>query len=292
MFSLRIGGVPEHFNLPWHLLLESGDLARAGIEAQWRDFPDGSGAMAAALAQNEVDVAMLLTEGAVAGIAQGGEYHIVSAYTKSPLLWGIHVPADSALQSVADIRGATYAISRLGSGSHLMCFVHARRNNWPVEDLQFISVRSLQGAIDAFAANTAQVFFWEKFMTKPVVDAGIFRRIGEFAAPWPAFVVCASRSALADKAELIANVLRQVASVAAELAASSDGAQRIADRYGLRVEDVATWLGVTRWATHIGIDSRDLVSVVDTLQALQLVPAQFDSAKALAPLEQRAFGPL
>ena len=49
-----------------------------------------------------------------------------------------------------------------------------------------------------FASGNADVFFWEKFMTKPLVDAGRFRRVGEFVAPWPAFVVCASNSALAS----------------------------------------------------------------------------------------------
>ena len=286
MSTLNIGGVPEHFNVPWHLLLESGNLARGGIDARWRDYPDGSGAMAAALTKGEVDVAMLLTEAAVAGIAHGGEYSIVSLYTESPLLWGIHVPAGSALDKIGDVRGATYAISRLGSGSHLMCFVHAKQNGWPVDDLRFVAVRSLQGAIDAFAAGSAQVFFWEKFMTKPVVDSGVFRRLGEFAAPWPAFVVCASHAALAEKRELIAGVLRQVLRVAAELVASPGAASQIAARYGLRPADVATWLSATRWAANAGIDATVLRPVVDTLKELQLVPAQFESARAVASLTE------
>ena len=110
--------------------------------------------MASALTHNELDIAMLLTEGAVAGIAQGGRYGVVSLYTQSPLIWGIHVPAGSQLRRIADLEGATYAISRLGSGSHLMCFVHARENGWPLESLKFVTVRSLEGAIAAFEAGT------------------------------------------------------------------------------------------------------------------------------------------
>ena len=49
MISLRVAGVPEHFNLPWHLLLESGGARALGLDAAWRDVPEGSGAMAAAL---------------------------------------------------------------------------------------------------------------------------------------------------------------------------------------------------------------------------------------------------
>ena len=63
MNRLRIGGVPEHFNLPWLRLAESGALDDLGVA--WRDVPEGSGAMAAALRAGELDAAMLLTEGAV-----------------------------------------------------------------------------------------------------------------------------------------------------------------------------------------------------------------------------------
>jgi len=284
MKILNVGGVPEHFNLPWHLLIESGDPARQSIDIRWRDFPDGSGAMAAALSEGELHVAMLLTEAAVAGIAQGGKYSIVSLFTESPLVWGIHVPAASSLHHIADARGATYAISRLGSGSHLMCFVHAQQNGWPVDDLKFVAVRSLQGAIEAFAAKTAEVFFWEKFMTKPVVDAGVFRRIGEFVAPWPAFVVCASDAALADRRAAIATLLPQVFGMAARLAVSPDGALQIATRYGLQVADVSAWLSATRWATKTGIEKDVVDAVVDALKELALVAPEFTSARVIAPL--------
>jgi sulfonate transport system substrate-binding protein len=283
MKVLVIGGVPEHFNLPWHLLIETGALRARGIDLQWRDFPDGTGAMASALSRNEVDVAMLLTEGAVAGIAQGGRYAAVSLYTQSQLIWGIHVPGSSQLREIADIEGARYAISRLGSGSHLMCFVHARDRGWPLESLKFVTVRTLEGAIEAFAAGTADVFFWEKFMTKPIVDSGRFRRIGEFAAPWPAWVVCVSRAALEEKRDLIAPVLTEALGAASKLAAS-DAAARIAGRYRLQVPDVAEWLRSTKWSSKVGIEQSDVAPVVKTLQQVGLVSADFTPQRVIATL--------
>ncbi len=283
MIKLRIGGVPEHFNLPWHLVLATEEPTRSGIDALWQDFPDGSGAMAAALRDEQLDVAMLLTEGAVAGAAGGG-LKIVSLFTESPLIWGIHVPAASSLHTVADIRGARYAISRRGSGSHLMSFVHARDQGWSPTDLDFVVVRNLQGAIDAFASRSADVFFWEKFMTKPVVDGGRFRRVGEFIAPWPAFVVCASLSAVATKGPAIAAMLRAAFTAAARLAASADGAALIASRYGLEVRDVRDWLVTTRWASRPRIDAADVAPAVDALRVLGLVDGTLSAADLLAAL--------
>src|SRR5262245_66047978 len=123
MIKIRIGGVPEHFNLPWHLALQARRFAPLGVDVSWRDYAGGSGAMAKALRDGELDAALLLTEGAVAAVADGVPLEIASLYTDSPLVWGVHVPAASKFRAVGELAGARYAISRMGSGSHLMAFV-------------------------------------------------------------------------------------------------------------------------------------------------------------------------
>ncbi len=32
---LRVGGVPEHFNLPWHIAIERGLFAKHGVDVEW-----------------------------------------------------------------------------------------------------------------------------------------------------------------------------------------------------------------------------------------------------------------
>lgn len=282
MIRLRIGGVPEHFNLPWHLASAGGGFAALEAEVLWRDYPGGSGAMAKALRAGELDAALLLTEGAVAGIADGGGYRIASLYTDTPLIWGIHVPAASRLRSVADVRGARYAISRRGSGSHLMAYVHAQAEGWPVEALQFVVVDNLDGAIAAFAAGAADVFFWEKFMTKPLVDAGRFRRVGEFSAPWPAFVLCVADAASAEQRAALARVLAAVLAEARALVARADSPALIAARYGLVAADVEEWLAKTRWSARAGIAAADLAPVCAALNGLGVLPRRIEPEDCLA----------
>lgn len=271
MINIQIGGVPEHFNLPLRELLDSGALAADGIQAVWHDYPGGSGAMLAALAEAALDVALLLTEAAVAGRAQGAAIEIVSRYTDSPLLWGIHVPGGSRYQRIEDIRGARYAISRYGSGSHLMAFAHARHLGWPPGELNFVEVGSLDGAIEAFEHGSADVFFWEKFMTLPVVESGRFRRLGEYAAPWPAFVVCASRAAWQDRGHAIETLVERALQTAQALAAAPDAVARISRRYGLRAPDVEQWLGLTRWSPRLGLDEADLAVPARVLRDAGLI---------------------
>ncbi len=284
MIELRVGGVPEHFNLPWHLGREAGVPERIGVGLTWRDYPDGSGAMAAALRAGELDAALLLTEGAVAGVANGGGFRIASLYTESSLIWGIHVPARSRFVGVADIRGARYAISRLGSGSHLIAFVHARAQGWPVDTLELVTVRNLAGAVDAFATDAADVFFWEKFMTKPLVDDGRFRRVGEFLAPWPAFVLCVADRVGASARAALRKLLAAVLDEAKTLVARPDAAAAIGQRYALEPTDVAEWLSATRWAREVAIEPAHLAQVTAALKDLQLVPSGFEPKRALVPL--------
>lgn len=277
---LVVGGVPEHFNWPFAVLAERG--LPGNLELEWRDFPGGSGAMANALNAGELDMALLLTEGAVAAIAKGGRFRVVSVYTQTPLVWGIHVPAASSLRSVADVRGRRYAISRPGSGSHLMAAVHARQEGWS-EPLELVEVGGLDGAVEAFGDGRAEVFFWEKSMTQPLVDDGRFRRVGEFEAPWPAFVACASLAALEGRAADLRTLLDAALEAAAAVRTESGSASAIARRYALEPREVSAWLTRTRWAARVEI-GHELEAAAAALEAVGLVPAGFEAESAVVRL--------
>jgi ABC-type nitrate/sulfonate/bicarbonate transport system substrate-binding protein len=282
--ALRIGGVPEHFNLPWRLLLDAGALAPLGLEPTWRDYHGGTGSMIAALDDNRLDLATLLTEGAVAGIAAGVPLRIVSWFTATPLIWGIHVAASSALHTQQDLRGKRIAISRYGSGSHLMAILHAREQGWPSDELEFEVVRNLDGARSALAAGRADVFMWERFMTQPLVDAGDFRRVADYPTPWPSMVVCATTRLLERAAAGVAGAVQAALLFAEELHADAGSAHLIARRYGLREEQAARWLALTRWAPTVGISHQEIAPVIDTLSAAGLIEpsaAKLDYVQAL-----------
>ena len=282
MMNLRIGGVPEHFNLPWRLALEAERFAPLGVDIDWHDYAGGSGAMAKALRAGELDAALLLTEGAVAAVGEGTPLEIVSRYTDSPLIWGIHVPAASRFRAVTELERGRYAISRAGSGSQLMAYVHARARGWALDGLAFVTVGNLDGAVAAFATGKADVFFWEKFMTKPLVDAGTFRRVGDFTAPWPAFVVCAARSLDGARREALERALETVLDEARALRERPDAAQLIAGRYALGASDVAEWLQSTRWSTAVGIDANDLDLACRTLGSLGVLQRAVTAADCMA----------
>lgn len=276
MVNFRIGGVPEHYNLPWHMTVQSKEILNQNIQATWTDFHEGTGAMIQAIKNSQLDIAILLTEGAISGISRDANYKIVSFYTASPLIWGIHVPANSQLNDINDIYHHRYAISRYGSGSHLMPYVHARQKKWPLHKLQFRVVDNLDGARMAFQENTADVFFWEKFTTKPYVDNGEFRRIGEYPTPWPGFVVVASIQALTLYRESLNTLIKQAFVNADLLYKSPNRTSEIASFYHLQEKDVEDWLSYTRWCTKIDTKLEILEETTYTLKEVGLVHQSFN----------------
>ena len=86
MTTIKITGVPEHFNLPWQLCLENGEFEAENIDLQWTDIPEGTGKMCQMLRDKETDIAVILTEGIVKDIIAGNPSKIVQVYVQSPLI--------------------------------------------------------------------------------------------------------------------------------------------------------------------------------------------------------------
>lgn len=41
--KLIVGGVPEHFNSPWHLGIQKGIFAKHKVEIEFKEYPEGTG---------------------------------------------------------------------------------------------------------------------------------------------------------------------------------------------------------------------------------------------------------
>jgi ABC-type nitrate/sulfonate/bicarbonate transport system substrate-binding protein len=246
--TVRIAGVPEHFNLPWHLCIENGEFDEVAIDLQWTDVPEGTGKMCQMLREGETDMAVILTEGIVKDIAGGNESSIVQVYVQSPLIWGIHVDAKSEYQQLSDLENKKVAISRMGSGSHLMAIVNAKNQNWDTQNLQFEIVNTIDGAVDALSNGTADYFMWERFMTKPLVDNGTFRRIADCPTPWPCFVIAVRNEFLKNNKHVVDQILEIINNTTTEFKYIPSIDRTLASKYNQKLEDIQEWLKLTRWS--------------------------------------------
>ncbi|NNC69476.1 MAG: ABC transporter substrate-binding protein [Flavobacteriaceae bacterium] len=274
MKKLTIGGVPEHFNLPWHLAIESKKFHQKGIDLHWETFHGGTGAMCQALRDGSIDGAIILTEGIIKDIINGNPSKIVKVYVESPLLWGIHVAANSTIQSIDDLRNARIAISRFGSGSQLMAIVNAYNNGFDINNLNYEIVNNLAGGIKALTQGEADYFMWEHFTTKPYVDKGIFRRIDSVKTPWPCFVLAVRDDVLQHDKKAIKTVIKVINKQLKDFKnpLETEGLdQLLADRYEQKIEDIRAWISITKWNREKSVSKKLINQIQNKLVRFSVI---------------------
>lgn len=279
MKTVRIGGVPEHFNYPWYIGLKTKAFKNKGVDLRWIDCPGGTGEMTQALKENKIDMAVVLTEGIVKAIAERNPSKIIQTYVQTPLVWGVHVAANSDFVKRSELKGKTAAISRMGSGSHLMAYIQAQELNWDEkQDLNFKIVKNLEGGVKSLSKGEADYFLWEKYTTKPLVDCGIFRRIGQCPTPWPCFVIAAQDRFIDKQSTTLKSVLEIINSITKEFKTIPDIDKTIAKRYKQKLEDVQAWLKQTQW-TQNRISKDNLDCVQSTLLDKKLIAIELKHSK-------------
>lgn len=271
MKNVNIGGVPEHFNLAWYLTLRNGEYKEQDINLRWKDYHGGTGQMCKALRNKEIDIAVILTEGIIKDIIDGNDCKIVQVFVKSPLIWGIHVGEHSTFHSIEDLKGTRAAISRYGSGSHLMAYINAENNNWNLEtDLQFEVIKNLDGAVKALTNDTADYFMWEKFTTKPIVDSGVFRRVGNCPTPWPCFVIAVRQEFINNEKKTLKAILDIINNTTIDFKNIPSIDKTLANRYDQKLEDVQQWLSLTEWSQN-QISEATIDKVQTELMSLNII---------------------
>ena len=272
MQTIKAGGVPEHFNLPWNLVSEDRVLSEAGINLTWKECHGGTGEMTQALRNGDLDIAVLLTEGITADILKGCPAKIIQFYVNSPLRWGIHVKHGSPIRDISQLRGKKYAISRLKSGSHLMAYVNALSHGLPISSKDFAIVNNLNGGRKALSEGTADVFLWEKFTTQPYVDNGEFDRIGECPTPWPCFVVAAREDVIHNNERELEYILCAVNEQAKRLKEHpEDSISLISKRFHLKEEETKEWFNQLIWNTDGEPNDEALLEVLEKLRLLGII---------------------
>ncbi|CZR38764.1 hypothetical protein FPRO06_06709 [Fusarium proliferatum] len=196
---LRIGYVPEHFSTPLYFAQK-----HFGLHAELIPFPSGTGHMVTAIRSGEIDVAVGLTEGWIAGLGKegvegDGGYRLVGTYVETPLCWAISTGAKRPeITSVDSLKGGKIGVSRIGSGSYVMGFVLADQQGWltpgaaekPFSDT--VVLNNFENLRNAVNSGEADFFMWEHFTSKKFYDSGEIRRVGEIYTPWSSWKIVAS----------------------------------------------------------------------------------------------------
>ncbi len=276
---IKIGGVPEHFNLPWIQAFEQNKSQSLGAEISWNFFPGGTGAMTQALSNGSLDVAILLTEGYMAAFQKGLNAKIIQCYIESPLQWGIY---SNKKDQVRFDQATKIAISRKGSGSHLMPLIHAEQHGVMLQENQFVVVHHLDDGIKSLSED-CDYFYWEKWMTQPFVDQGIVKKVGEFSAPWSGFLVVATQSCIDQNSHILLKIIEMIQEQVKLFIADDQSPSIIEKKFHLNIVEAKEWIGQQRWNLNHDISRLGLQNAHAALTQIGIDMSQVRLEDLFAP---------
>jgi len=151
-----------------------------------------------------------------------------------------------------------------------MAFVNAENQGWDTNKLQFEIINTLDGAIDGLTEGRADYFMWERFMTKPIVDKGIFRRVDDCPTPWPCFVIAVRNEVLENDKDALEEMLNVINQMTASFKDIPNIESVLAKRYNQKEEDIKDWLKITEWSQK-KLDKNTFDKVLDQLFELNII---------------------
>jgi len=248
MAPLRIGYVREHFSSP---LLQFAE-ADQGKTFALVECPSGTGQLVSRLTNDEIDVAIALTDALISGIAKGSQsYKLVGSYVTSPLNWAVVTGRSSSFQSIADLKDTTMGISRYGSGSQTMAFVMALQQGWSPAALNFQVNNDIKGLIDSVNDSSTSAFMWEWFTTKPWLDSGEVRFIGSVPTPWPSWLIAAHPSPERAPKEAVRSFLNSLTGYVTKFdsqeSRDSTNVPFIQKTWGYPEADIKEWMSTVKY---------------------------------------------
>jgi ABC-type nitrate/sulfonate/bicarbonate transport system substrate-binding protein len=122
---------------------------------------------------------------------------------------------------------------------------------------------------------------WERFMTKPLVDKGVFRRIGDCPTPWPCFVIAVRNETLEKHPKIVSKIVEIINTKTSNFKEISNIESVLANKYHQKLEDIQEWLSLTEWSQK-QLSEVEFNSIQDQLVALKIIEKKESYSKIVA----------
>ena len=117
-------------------------------------------------------------------------------------------------------------------------------------------------------------------MTKPYVDNGTFRKVGECPTPWPCFVIAVRNEVLEKDADAIKKILDTINSTSRGFKNIPSIDVIIKKRYGIKLTDVQEWLLLTEWSQR-QLTTNEVENIQSRLLQMNLIKNKLHTNKLL-----------
>jgi len=280
MNRIRVCGVPEHFNEVWQIGIEKNLFSKENIDLEWISVREGTGAMINKLKSNETDLIVALTEGLINEISCHSSICLIGTYVQSPLLWSISTSIDSNFNSIEDLKGKTFGISRFQSGSHLMSCVLASQYGWKQSDIQFNVENNFDNLRNSVNEHRTDAFMWEYFMQKPFYDRKQIKPIGEIVTPWPCFLIASTKQFVEQEINSLDKLFIVLQQSAEYFRSNSkESIERISSKYHLTIDDATKWFNQVHIQPTRSITQSTIETTLDALQTANILPSNSTSIR-------------
>jgi ABC-type nitrate/sulfonate/bicarbonate transport system substrate-binding protein len=115
--------------------------------------------VAEAVAAKSADIGIASPNRVIGAVSQGLKATIIGS---SMPVWDqyVVVRSDSGINSIADLKGSTFAISSFGSAGDYATQKIAREEGWGPTDFKTVTMGSLDGIMAGLKSGTADAFLW------------------------------------------------------------------------------------------------------------------------------------
>lgn len=259
-------------------------LKEQGVGTEWIFFQSGP-PMLEAMNAGSLDFGGVGEAPPIFAQAAGTQFYYVASTPRGPETQDIVVPANSAIQSPADLRGKKVALQKGSSAQYLLVQV-LQENNVPVNEVEIVSL-SPADARAAFEQGTVDAWsIWDPFLAV-IEDTGKARNL-KVGRDRRAFFL-ASQAFAKDSPDLVKIVLEEAK---ANEAWGEQNTRQIAEQYSkdLKIEaDILEKANQRRKWGLFPIDDNTLAAqqkVADTFYELKIVPKQVQIKDVALPAEE------
>ncbi|KAJ2121892.1 hypothetical protein GGH12_001995 [Coemansia sp. RSA 1822] len=252
---LRVGCVPEHFSAPLVRAAESGEFPDEKIELMMRRLEAG-----------ELDVAICVTEGLVAGINDNA-IRLFGTFVETPLPWAVSVRVDAEYATLDDLAGnAVFGASRQGSGSDVMARYMASQFEWGHEPHVRV-VGDIRALVKGVQTRTVDAFLWERTTMQRHYKQDEVRYLGTVRPPWPAFSYAAQTQFIQANGQRLRAFMEWAQTAAREFMNDVEKNNGfVCERFGYAQSDVAEWAEYVRYSEDGSVDRAKIAKAVQVLE--------------------------
>lgn len=201
--------------------------------------------MLKSLQSGDVDLAFALTDCIVAEIENGAPVRLAGPIVTSPLTWAVIVAQDSGIATVDELCKATWGVSRMGSGSHVMVMTLAKQRGWEEEPL-FEVCDNFEGLRKALREGRVSAFLWEHYTSRPYEVGGEVKIVGGVPTPWGCFSVAVRKGC--RRVHEVRKVIDAFLEAGKRFLQSNDSINGIVERYGMSTDDAERWISGVKYA--------------------------------------------